>query len=309
MKIGKPLIMAFGGMGRNIMFISILRHLAEFFKSNEFDVCASYPDVFKEIFTGNVMNGEYLQQNMSSFRKHRNMDFEPYRAYDYRIGGKHFVQCWLKHEIGIEPAYDKLLLPIMPFGTSIKKEHFDEARKFIDKYQKDKPVAIIQLKGGTSYFSPEKTTCFSFQERQIRSALSSAIVEQLIDSGYKVVRYGLPGEPTVKGVIQSNKVLDFKIWIAMCRIAEKIICVDSSLAHMAASQEKRAMVLWGATSPSCLGWHIHKNIVRTDWPCNGCGRPDTHFGDSGQWTCRHHGECSNHSKDIVEKELERYIAE
>lgn len=285
------------------MFQSILKYMMDFYKTNKINICASYPNVFLNSTSGLVFNGEYFQQNATQFRDNINHDFEVYRSHGYRIMNKHFVQCWLKHELGIEPAYNNLILPIMDIG----KEFFDEANKFLDKYQKDRPIALIQLKGGTSYFSPDKATCFTFQERQIRQSLAKTIVDLLLDSGYKVIRYGLPGEPSVKGTIQSNKVLDFRIWMAMCKLADKIICADSSLAHMAASQNKRALVLWGATNPANLGWPIHVNIVRSDWHCNGCGRPDTHFGDNPNWNCRFHGECSNHNEEIIKKEIEKYV--
>jgi ADP-heptose:LPS heptosyltransferase len=251
------------------------------------------------------MNFEFFVSNLDDLVSKANIDNDPYSHPDYRLGNKHFVQCFLEKEFGLAIPKNKILNPILV----LDKDDFKNAEDTVTSMgisSKDK-IAIVQFVGGTSYFSPENVQCTAFQKRVMPDECSQHIIDNLLSRGYKVIQYKLPKERKFNGTISIKKILDFRTWAAIFKKSNKIVCIDSSVSHIAPAVGKSALVFWSATHPTALGWSLNRNIKRSEWPCNGCGRPNTHYFDNKNWRCKFNFECGNYSKQEVMLALESYI--
>jgi hypothetical protein len=89
----------------------------------------------------------------------------------------------------------------------------------------------------------------------------------------------------------------------------KIVCIDSFIMHAAAALKRPAIVLWGGTNPSLLGYAIHNNQTRdAACPTPHCHRPNSFFNDILQtgdpWMCPHGQACMEYDPEAVAKLLE-----
>lgn len=301
----KHILMVSGGLGRNIIYTSIVEHMKDL-RFHNLDIVASYKSAFKDLINGAQMNIEYFAEHIANLGYKINYDCDPYMMHGYRTGTEHFVQCFLKNQFGLtiprkRIKNPKLILDASEINNGIK------TIESMDISGKDK-IAVVQFIGGTSYYSPDKVQCTAFQKRTLSDDSAQAIVDNLVDRGYKVIQYKLPAEKKFNKTISLKKVLDFRTWAAILKISDAIVCIDSSASHMAPAVGKKALVFWSATNPVSLGWDSNVNITRVNnWKCNGCGRPNTHYFDNPKWNCKYNFECGNYTRDEALDALGGYL--
>lgn len=301
----RKLLMCFGGLGRNIMYTSALR----FLNDPSISVIASYPDAFKGTPCSKIYDGSKIDKISNAYDElceYDPINFDPYSDIRYRQGEDHFVQCVLRQGFGIGISRKLMPNPIV-FIDKLDKQ---KASACLKAAEIGKKFLLLQTKGGTSYYSPEHSAKTAFQARHINVSYMADVARIAKEMGYDVLQFKLPNEERITGAKSFKKVLDHKTWCAIASMASKIICIDSSLMHMAAGLNKEALVFWGATNKEALGWDSNINITRKitgRWGCVGCGRPNTHFFDRPEWSCRFNFECGNYTREEIISESKKYL--
>jgi hypothetical protein len=293
------------------MYTSVLKYLSTVPTVDRVAVLASYPDAFLGVPSAGVYDGSKMGHGgdvYEALSKFQPLNYDPYIDIKYRNGQEHFVQCVLRECFGLRIERRHMPNPVVTYLLS----DMDNAKACLAAAGVKDKFVIVQSKGGTSYYSPELSSKTTFQARHLNPIFLGNAVDEIKKMGYDVIQFKLPGEDRIPGTTAFSKVIGHKTWCAIANLASKIICIDSSLMHIAAGLGKRALVFWGATNKVSLGWDIHRNVTRSDssnWKCNGCGRPNTHYFDNPQWSCKSGFECGNYSRKEILLECEKYMSE
>ena len=144
--------------------------------------------------------------------------------------------------------------------------------------------------------------------RNIPQNIAQNVVSTMSDVGWIQIRQ--EGHYELSNVSKLPEI-NQRLLFAIVKAAHGILCIDSSVMHIAAAFNKKAVVLWGATRPVCLGYSCHTNIVR--YACNTplCNRPNSFISDTnadgGVWECPYSTNCLKHDEqNIIDKMEEAY---
>jgi ADP-heptose:LPS heptosyltransferase len=88
--------------------------------------------------------------------------------------------------------------------------------------------------------------------------------QELIDAlkekypGRSILHYALPNEPSYEGAVKMP--LPYIVYHELGKVADAIVCTDSSLQHLTAGTNRNTTVIWGETRPEHFGYNFNKNI-------------------------------------------------
>lgn len=148
--------------------------------------------------------------------------------------------------------------------VAIPPQFEEEAKKFAAKHPN---FVIFQRQGGINPIiqQPERIRAVQQGEHGLKRAypinFSEKVVDGLVKEGYEVLQYCLPEEPHVKGTIFMQQEQNQILYAALAKYAKGIVCIDSSLMHLAIGNCKNMTVLWAQSASGdddCRGFGYEK---------------------------------------------------
>ena len=256
-----------GGLGKNVMFTAVLKELAK--KYEKIYVLSPYFDVFKACpyVTDAFPMGQVamLYQQLCLDEDCDVLWKEPYTNQKFIKKQVHLFDAWAE-ELGINLSgkamdmvpcierYDEL--PNVPLQVNELLRQLN-GQKFI----------LVQFCGGQSPLTPQfddkghPTPYSDHNEGLKRNYYKGQELIDLLHREYpqhRILHFALPNEPNYNG---ADKVqAPYLVFHELCKHADKVVCTDSSLQHLATGVCKDVTVIWGETRPEHFGYSCNKNI-------------------------------------------------
>lgn len=243
-----------GGIGKHIMFSSIIEKLAA---TEKIIIVSSYPELFKfhpkversSTFYEPGFYDQYIKDTDNNIIYH-----EPYFS-NYVRGKTHFIRE-LANLHGVDYTDDTPDIFIDDFAV-------EEAERFIKNFPE---FIITQFSGGQSPINFDRNRPFinTGQIKDYPGNLAQELVDKIKEKypTMVILNYALPNEATynLTGCIQIEA--PFLFYVCLLKYCKSFISIDSSLQHFAANRYniKKGVVLWGTTSPICLGYNKNINL-------------------------------------------------
>ena len=288
------------GLGKTIMSTVPIRNLKKKYPDKKIIVVTGYPEVF---FANPNVYECYRFGNTPYFKEHyvkagvEMLTFQPYEHPDYVFNRKHLTQVWCE---GWGVPFDNPIPNLLV--TEAEKER---AERFVE--MKEQPILMMQISGGG--LPPQGQPMPKMYKRNLPIKTGKALFEKLYKD-YHILLVRDLRQPDIKGTETINYPL--RDIFAIASVCDRFILIDSFLQHATAALGKKAVVLWGGTSPKALGYDTNINLTREVCPTPFCHRPNSYFFDMtplGTWECPHGEVCMNHkSKDIIDTFPKEYVA-
>lgn len=265
----KCLINVEGGLGKNIMLTAILQDLKEAKGYDEIYVISPYHDVFKccpavtEAFQpglGTLYQELVLDPDCDILWK------EPYSNQRFIKKECHLFEAWAE-EFGIELLGTADMH--VPDLSNLEKE-FPHLRKIADEKMAEwnHNFCLVQFTGGQSPLTPQQdqngnpVPYMNAQEAIKRNYMKGQeVINQLKEKwpDTTIVHFGLPNEPSYEGAVKIE--VPYLTYHLLAKEAKEIICIDSSLQHLATGVNNNITVIWGETRPEHFGYDCNRNIA------------------------------------------------
>lgn len=260
----KCLINVEGGLGKNVMLTAILKDFKEAKGYGEIYVISPYHDVFKACSAvtdafppgqGTLYQELVLDEECDIYWK------EPYSNQHFIKKQCHLFEAWAE-ELGFE-----LLLPAnecIPQLDKIETEFplvKQEAERHIREWKGN--FCIVQFNGGQSPLTSSTQGYDARQESIKRNYFKGQQIVELLKKKHgddcTIVHYALPNEPTIEGTVKIQ--VPYLTYHLLAAEAKEIICIDSSLQHLATGVNDNVTVIWGETRPEHFGYSCNRNIA------------------------------------------------
>ena len=256
-----------GGLGKNVMFTAMLKELAK--KYEKIYVLSPYFDVFKacpyvtDAFPMGQVSTLYQQLCLSD-----DCDVlwkEPYTNQKFIKKQVHLFDAWAE-ELGITLSQKAMdMVPEISKYTELPlvKAQTEELLKQLNGQK----FILIQLCGGQSPLAPQldkdgKLIPYNDHNEGLKRNYYRG--QELVDllkktyTEHRILHFALPNEPSYEG---ADKVqAPYLVFHELCKHADKVVCTDSSLQHLATGVCKDVTVIWGETRPEHFGYSCNKNI-------------------------------------------------
>jgi hypothetical protein len=286
-----------GGLGKQVALTALLPYFKE--RYEEVIVLSSFPDVFEAnpniyrniSYTTPFAYEEYIKNTDDIFF------ICGYRDSDFRKRRIHLLQAAC-NSIGIEHNND--MAPKI-YLTKTEEKIVKEAKTQLGSY------IIIQCHGAGGVNTPLQPNIMArdYEVERMEKVVNS--IKEIFPT-LTIINYSLPGETEIKGTVKMN--FNNRIWFGLVRECETFIAIDSSLQHISAAFNKKGIVLWGATNPSCFGWKHNINLVgKCSFSDLHCTRP--YFVPSvdikvtgASWECQTK-ECMNFEPEQIIEEFKK----
>lgn len=264
----KCLINVEGGLGKNVMLTAILEKVKEEGGYDELYVISPYHDVFKvcPTVTDAFPPGQgTLYQELVLDPECDVLWREPYSNQRFIKKECHLFDAWAE-EFGIElsgtaDAYTPRL-------DNIEKE-YPALRKIADEKMAEwnHNFCLVQFTGGQSPLTPQQdqngnpVPYMNAQEAIKRNYMKGEQVVKLLKEKWPdttIVHFALPNEPSIDGAIKIE--VPYLTYHLLAKEAKEIICIDSSLQHLATGINDNITVIWGETRPEHFGYACNRNV-------------------------------------------------
>ena len=256
-----------GGLGKNVMFTAMLKELAK--KYEKIYVLSPYFDVFKacpyvtDAFPMGQVSTLYQQLCLSD-----DCDVlwkEPYTNQKFIKKQVHLFDAWAE-ELGITLSQKAMdMVPEISKYTELPlvKTQTEELLKQLNGQK----FILIQLCGGQSPLAPQldkdgKLIPYNDHNEGLKRNYYRG--QELVEKKkktypeHRILHFALPNEPSYEG---ADKVqAPYLVFHELCKHADKVVCTDSSLQHLATGVCKDVTVIWGETRPEHFGYSCNKNI-------------------------------------------------
>ena len=305
--MNKIFVMRDGGIGKVICSTVAIRAMKRAFPTDNIIAIAGHQDIYQNnpnisrYFNAGQMPKyfpddyvkEFVEDNWNI--KGEIIDVQPYVDAEYINGNKHISQVWCE-ALGL------------PFDNSkpdifISKKEQRTLKEFI-KQKTKKPIMLLQTHGGPMG-DPSKPVPRMFV-RSIPVEIAQEIVNHF-KSSYDILHVRSPYQPKLDNTIptcldeQQKGIWPIREIMTLIHYADKIVCIDSFLQHAVAALGKKAVVVWGGTSPANLGYDTNINLTRPKaCPTPHCTRPNSYIFDIN-WECEYCEECMEYDpREIIE---------
>jgi len=242
-----------GGIGKNIMFTSLIPELNE--RDGETIIIeASYPEVFLGVPGVDVIYNSGEPKDIHKFYNYFDTiyDSDPYTG-SFIKGNVHVLQSW-REKLHL-PKNDEYVFPILNDDIS------EEDLKNINSVIGDKPYFVIQISGGQSPYEFSKTPEGqqpAYDMNPMRVGRNMGKIDDLYFElkkqfpNHTMVQLALPNEPKLKDAIQLQ--IPYKYWFPIFKNSEFFVGIDSMMSHAMAYYRKPGIVFWDMNSPEQFGW-------------------------------------------------------
>lgn len=263
--MSKCLITVDGGMGKNVMFTSILPVIKE--KYDEVYVLSGYFDIFKacpyvtDAFPygqSNLYQDIALDEDCDIFWR------DPYNNPKFIKKQIHLFDAWLE-ELGFEPRGTEWCMQ--------QTAHLENLHKFCPTIDADiakliqpgEKYMIVQFCGGQSPLRMPGQEVPKYDDRVEGIKRNYHDAQELINKlhetypGEKIIHFALDNEPSYVHAIKLG-MIPYLYYHELAKNATRIVCTDSSLQHLSAGANNNVTVIWGETRPEHFGYSCNKNI-------------------------------------------------
>ena len=257
-----------GGLGKNVMLTSILQELKNEANYKRIYVMSPYFDVFK----GCLAVDDAFPTGQPSLYQELvlNPDVEvlwkePYNNDKFIKKTCHLFNAW-REEFGLDTdaRCDENGANIIPqLDSNLIREEYPELAKLVDKKLSELGKFImVQFCGGQSPLGDMKAEYQERAEGIKRNYYKGQELINLIKEEYPehtIVHYALPNEPSYDNTIKIE--MPYLGFVLLADHADKVVCTDSSLQHLATGHCNDITVIWGETRPEHFGYACNKNIA------------------------------------------------
>lgn len=264
----KCLINVEGGLGKNIMLTAILPELKMAKGYDEIYVISPYHDVFK----CNSAVTDAFQPGLGTLYQELVLDpdcdvlwKEPYSNSRFIKKQCHLFEAWAE-EFGFE-----LTNPAGTYEPNLSRlpKEFPMLVKIADEHKAkwNNNYCIVQFTGGQSPLTPQKDQqgrplpYMNAQEAIKRNYHKGAEVVKLLKKKWPnttVVHFALPNEPALEDTVRVE--IPYLTYRLLAKDAKEIVCIDSSLQHLATGVNDNITVVWGETRPEHFGYERNRNV-------------------------------------------------
>lgn len=258
--MSKCLVHIEGGTGKHIMAAAVMPLLRK--KYDEIYTVSAYTDILQAC--------PYVEQSFAIGQSNLYTDLvcdddctvlwkDPYNNNAFIKKHIHLFTAWCE-EFAIEPPVNPMRLspclelnrlPFLERGLARMDEWINSANG---------DYIIVQFTGGQSPLSPTEIYQ-AYNEPIKRNYYEGQKLVYALQEAYpsaKILCYGLPNEPDYRGADKIE--VPYLCYRHAAKNARKIVCIDSSLQHLAAGTGADCTVIWGETRPEHFGYAFHKNI-------------------------------------------------
>jgi len=290
-----------GGIGRNIMATAVVRSIKAAYPEKDLTVVATCPDVFLKNphirRVVNVGNPLYFFEDYILESKTAVLNVEPYTAFNYVYGRKHFVECWCD------------LIGVPCTGVHPELYFTDNERSMARVYLEgfDRKMVLFQHNGGKKPDDRSEKAKITAKSAMYRRSLPEDVVTEITDAlverGFMV---GSVGHDTQFHPSKAE-IVNFPVRsiLALLLHVPHVLCIDSFLYHGATALGKRTVCMWGGTNPKVLGYGEHRNLTRKACPTPMCHRPNSYLFDiqptGFMWECQFDDRCMDYSSEEILK--------
>ena len=258
-----------GGLGKNVMFTSILGEFKEKKGYDEIYIVSPYNDVFKccpavtDAFApmpGTLYQELVLDDDCDIYWK------DPYNNQRFIKKQCHLFDAWAE-ELGFtlddDPmSYEPDINTIANVFPALK----EVADRHIQEWHNN--FCIVQFNGGQSPLAPMQDQSghqipYDMQQEPIkRNYFKGAEIVRLLKEKYgqgcTIVHFALPNEPTIPGTVKVQ--MPYLTYRLLAHEAKAIVCTDSSLQHLSTGLSDNITVIWGETRPEHFGYKRNNNV-------------------------------------------------
>jgi hypothetical protein len=248
-----------GGIGKHVMFSSLIEKLAEE-DEDKIIIVSAYPDLFKYHPMVEVSANFHEPGFYDKYVKGTDNNViyrEPYFS-NYVKGETHFIQN-LAEILGVE--YDNDLPDMYVDNFAV-----EESQRFVENFPN---FIVTQFSGGQSpiNFDPNRPFMQMGQIKDYPRDLAQDVVNTIKKEypEYKILNYALPNEATYNLENTIHIESPYLFYVSLLNYCKTYISIDSSLQHFAANRynKNQGIVLWGSTDSKCLGYQKNVNITMT----------------------------------------------
>ena len=186
-----------------------------------------------------IRDSDYINEKDSLIFKH-----EPYFTEDHIHKKLPLIQNWCKL-LNLEYGGER---PELVFNLR-------QQQVGINKWQRQKPVMVIQTNGGPLNEQPYP---YSWT-RDIPIDIAQQIVNSFKEY-YHIIQICRHEANALQGVEVVKDPMSNMELFSLLLLSQKRLLIDSCLQHAAAALGLQSTVLWVGTSPKVFGYNIHNNI-------------------------------------------------
>lgn len=310
-----------GGVGKNIAATAMVPKIKEKYPGTKIVCIVSHPDIWlynhdiHRIYNfDNPLNvyDDYFEDSMI-------LSGEPYLTYTYTKGKGHLME-------GFAELWNLDSKELKPSVYFLKRE-IEASKQFLRKIKAidggENKAVMFQWFGG--HMAPaELCNCqkndydvrfnvgrIRGYKTGLRKETAQTIADKLKELGFIVLTVEGPNFPKLDGHVSISSPL--RAVISMLPQVRSFIGVDSFLQHASAIRNKKGLVLWGGTSPACLGYNHNTNYyLEPKCPTPFCHRPNSFFFDNLDgyvWNCVYDEACMDFDPDMVVSKFTKMLEE
>jgi hypothetical protein len=289
------------GIGKNVMGTVPLRGIRKKYPADKYhlSVVASHPEVFRGNPNVDRIWGAGATPNFWDLYKGATiLKSEPYYDSDYLAKKVHLTEAWCRQ---LDVPFDNTRPDIVLNRKEIAKG-LDYIRS------KGRPVLVMQFQGGAQpqqVGQPQQgqQPIFNCPKMFIRN-LDMNVAKNVSEAiGDKYFTTALQYQN--QAIWQGPELLQAPLRdiFSVIYSANKILCIDSFVMHVATALGKKPVVCWAGTSPKSLGYPQNTNLTMDCCDDPECGRPNSFLLDvdfKGEpWDCPHGEPCTYHDEQDV----------
>jgi hypothetical protein len=238
-----------GGLGKHVLATAVARCIKNNHPNRELIVVCAYPEIYLNLdFVSRVYRlgntpyfyDDYINEKDSLIFKH-----EPYFTEDHIHKKLPLIQNWCKL-LNLEYNGEK---PELVFN--LRQQQIG-----INKWQRQKPVMVIQTNGGPLNDQPYP---YSWT-RDIPMDVAQQVVNAF-SNYYHIIQICRHESNALQGVEVIKDSMSNMELFSLLLFSQKRLLIDSCLQHAAAALNLQSTVLWVGTSPKVFGYNLHHNIV------------------------------------------------
>jgi len=234
-----------GGIGKCIMSTAVCSAIKKKYPESNLIVVSGYPDVY--LNNPNVAKSfafgafSYFYEDYIKDKDVLVLAHDPYLETAHIQQKEHLIETWCK-------MFD------VPYNGELPNIALtDRERKFyLNKYQLDKPIMLIQSNGGA-----QQDMKYSWA-RDIPMSTAISVMEEFRNV-YSILHIRREDQLPIEGTIPVTD--NFRALAVLISMSRKRLFMDSFAAHTAAALGMPSTVCWIANKPEVFGYDIHSNII------------------------------------------------
>jgi len=238
-----------GGLGKHVLATAVAKCIKNNHPNRKLIVVCAYPEIYLNLgFVDRVYRigmtpyfyEDYIKDKDSLIFKH-----EPYFTSDHINKKLQLIVNWCK-------------LFGLDYNNETPEITFNLRQQQIakNKWQREKPVMVIQTNGGPLQDQPHP---YSWT-RDIPYNVAQEIVNHF-SQYYHIIQICRDKSNVLTGVEAHFEPMSNMELFSLLAFSQKRLLIDSCLQHAAAALKLPSTVLWVGTSPKVFGYNIHNNIV------------------------------------------------